>query len=105
MSTSSSASALVQCPCGRRDRKGSALPYAQCCGRYVDDFERMPAPDAESLMRSRYTAFVRERADYLKGLDPRYAPFAEQLARLAEQCQSKAIANLVESYSGDEPAG
>lgn len=65
MSTSSSASALVQCPCGRRDRKGSALPYAQCCGRYVDDFERMPAPDAESLMRSRYTAFVRERADYL----------------------------------------
>lgn len=25
----------------------------------------MPAPDAESLMRSRYTAFVQQRADYL----------------------------------------
>jgi SEC-C motif-containing protein len=41
------------------------LVYAQCCGRYLDDFEQMPAPDAELLMRSRYTAFVRERADYL----------------------------------------
>jgi len=47
---------------------------------------------------------IRERADYLKGLDPRYRPFAEQLARLAEQCQSKAIANLVESYSVDKGA-
>ena len=44
---------------------------------------------------------IRERADYIKALDPRYGPFAEQLARLAEQCQSKAIANLVESYSRD----
>jgi SEC-C motif-containing protein len=26
----------------------------------------MPAPDAESLMRSRYSAFVLERGDYLK---------------------------------------
>ena len=47
---------------------------------------------------------IRERADYLKRLDPRYRPFAEQLASLAEQCQSKAIANLVESYSVDKGA-
>ena len=53
------------CPCGRRDRRGAALAYAACCGRYLDDFEHTPAPDAESLMRSRYTAFVRERAAYL----------------------------------------
>lgn len=53
------------CPCGRRDRRGAVLAYAQCCGRYLDDFAHTPAPDAESLMRSRYTAFVRERADYL----------------------------------------
>ncbi|SCK40861.1 SEC-C motif-containing protein [Variovorax sp. HW608] len=65
MSASSSGPALAPCPCGRRDRNGLLLPYAQCCGRYVDDFEHTPAPDAESLMRSRYTAFVRERADYL----------------------------------------
>lgn len=65
MSASSSGPALASCPCGRRDRRGLSLPYVQCCGRYVDDFEHTPAPDAESLMRSRYTAFVCERADYL----------------------------------------
>ncbi|MGE4242175.1 YchJ family protein [Ramlibacter sp.] len=47
------------CPCG----SGRAL--AACCGRFVDDFDGTPAPDAESLMRSRYTAFVRERRAYL----------------------------------------
>ena len=52
------------CPCGRQAGK-RALAYAQCCGRYLDHFESAPAPDAESLMRSRYTAFVAERADYL----------------------------------------
>ncbi|HET7837925.1 MAG TPA: YchJ family metal-binding protein [Variovorax sp.] len=65
MSASPSSSARVPCPCGRRDRRELPLAYAQCCGRYVDDFAHTPAPDAESLMRSRYTAFVRERADYL----------------------------------------
>jgi SEC-C motif-containing protein len=57
--------ARVFCPCGRRDRRELPLAYAQCCGRYLDDFAQTPAPDAESLMRSRYTAFARERADYL----------------------------------------
>ncbi len=52
------------CPCGRESAK-QPLPYAQCCGRYLDHFSTQPAPDAESLMRSRYTAFVKERADYL----------------------------------------
>lgn len=53
------------CPCGRLDARKRALDVAGCCGRYLDDFAHTPAPDAESLMRSRYTAFVRERADYL----------------------------------------
>jgi SEC-C motif-containing protein len=53
------------CPCGRRDRREKPFTYALCCGRYLDDFENTPAPDAESLMRSRYTAFVNARADYL----------------------------------------
>ncbi len=52
------------CPCGRLDRSGKPLAPAACCGRYLDAWEQA-APDAESLMRSRYTAFVRERADYL----------------------------------------
>ncbi|UUZ71901.1 hypothetical protein LP415_24830 [Polaromonas sp. P1(28)-8] len=53
------------CPCGRLGASGKPLAFAQCCGRYLDDFAGTPAPDAESLMRSRYCAFVRERADYL----------------------------------------
>ena len=56
---------MSACPCGRCDAAGQPLAYAQCCGRYLDDHERRPAPDAEALMRSRYSAFVLERADYL----------------------------------------
>ena len=51
---------MSDCSCGR------PLPYAQCCGFYVEDFSGVPAPDAETLMRSRYSAFVLERADYLQ---------------------------------------
>lgn len=50
---------MSDCPCGRD------LPYAECCGLYVDDFAGRPAPDAQALMRSRYSAFVLERGDYL----------------------------------------
>ena len=53
------------CPCGRVDAKQRAVAYANCCGRFVDHFNDTPAPDAEHLMRSRYSAFVCERADYL----------------------------------------
>lgn len=41
------------------------MRYADCCGRYVEHFESMPTPDAQALMRSRYSAFVLERAAYL----------------------------------------
>ena len=53
------------CPCNRTDSCLRPLDYAACCGRYIDHFADAPAPDAESLMRSRYTAFARRRADYL----------------------------------------
>lgn len=53
------------CPCGRVDARGKPLAYANCCGRYVDHWDACPAPDAESLMRSRYSAFVREDERYL----------------------------------------
>lgn len=51
------------CPCGRGGTFG-ALPYDRCCGRYLED-AATPAPDAESLMRSRYTAHALGRRDYL----------------------------------------
>lgn len=51
------------CPCGKLDAKKQPLVYASCCGPYLDD--GLIAPDAQSLMRSRYSAFVLEKADYL----------------------------------------
>lgn len=56
------------CPCGRTGGAGTkpaALAYGDCCARYVEHWDTTPAPEAESLMRSRYTAFVSERAKYL----------------------------------------
>ena len=47
------------------DAKKRVASYADCCGRYVDHFSEAHAPDAEHLMRSRYSAFALERADYL----------------------------------------
>ncbi|MFA7670525.1 MAG: YchJ family metal-binding protein [Burkholderiaceae bacterium] len=55
----------MPCPCGKNAGK-RLLTYADCCGRYLDDFDPTPAPDAESLMRSRYSAFTLERTDYLQ---------------------------------------
>ncbi len=47
---------LTNCFCG------SAKPYTQCCQRY---HEGTPAPTAEALMRSRYTAYVLKLEAYL----------------------------------------
>lgn len=52
------------CPCGR-ESAGKKLVFRNCCGQYLDHFESTPAPDPESLMRSRYSAFVLERERYL----------------------------------------
>lgn len=48
----------VACPCGRE------ADYQQCCGRYLSGQEI--APNAEALMRSRYTACTREDAQYVQ---------------------------------------
>ena len=45
------------CPCG------SGRSYPACCGAFIDSGE-LPAT-AEQLMRSRYTAYVLTREDYL----------------------------------------
>jgi len=44
------------CPCG------SGAAYAACCGRWHGG---TPAPTAEALMRSRYSAFVLELGEHL----------------------------------------
>ena len=53
------------CPCGQHNDKPRALGYAQCCGRFIAAFDAVPAPTAEALMRSRYSAFVLQDAAYL----------------------------------------
>ncbi|WP_298830506.1 YchJ family metal-binding protein [uncultured Piscinibacter sp.] len=51
--------ASVPCPCG------SGLPYDACCGRFHEGALHLQAPDAERLMRSRYSAYVLGLRDYL----------------------------------------
>jgi SEC-C motif domain protein len=48
------------CPCGR------PAAYDACCGRWHSGPLHLLAPDAEALMRSRYSAFVKEQAEYLQ---------------------------------------
>lgn len=53
---------MTTCPCG------SGADFAQCCGPIIDG---APAPTAEALMRSRYTAFSMGRIEHL---DATHAP-------------------------------
>lgn len=50
------------CPCGRLNARGRALALADCCGPILAG---EPAPTAERLMRSRYSAFVLGQVNYL----------------------------------------
>jgi SEC-C motif-containing protein len=49
------------CPCRATD--AAAKPYAECCKPYIE--EARPAPSPEALMRSRYSAYVLGKIDYL----------------------------------------
>lgn len=48
---------MTQCPCG------SGHAFEDCCGPIIAG---APAPTAEALMRSRYSAFVRDELAYLQ---------------------------------------
>ncbi|MBI3544231.1 MAG: YchJ family protein [Deltaproteobacteria bacterium] len=49
---------MSQCPCG------SQKSYESCCNVYISG--RTPAPTAEALMRSRYSAYVKHEIDYVE---------------------------------------
>jgi SEC-C motif-containing protein len=49
---------MTACPCG------SGADLDQCCGPIITGTR--PAPTAEALMRSRYTAFVRGNLDHIQ---------------------------------------
>ncbi len=44
---------------------GAPRPPADCCGRYHSGPLHLQAPDAQALMRSRYSAFARDLTGYL----------------------------------------
>ena len=52
----------VPCPCGRTTSKGQVQALDDCCGPL---HAGQAAPDAERLMRSRYSAFVLGDVPYL----------------------------------------
>lgn len=47
------------CPCG------TGLKLPECCGRWHEGPQRLQAPDAQALMRSRYSAYALGRLHYL----------------------------------------
>ncbi len=76
----------LPCPCGRKLR-GKPMAHADCCGRFLADAQT-PADvraarvsDAETLMRSRYTAFgLGDEAYLLATWHPRTRPATLDLA-------------------------
>lgn len=49
----------MPCPCG------ASQNYEACCGRWHHGPQQLTAPDAETLMRSRYSAYVLNEIAYL----------------------------------------
>ena len=79
------------CPCG------SSLSYEDCCGRF---HAGESAPDAVSLMRSRYSAFVKKDAAYLlRTWDPSIRP---QSLTLDEPIKWLGLNILGSSQQGDQ---
>lgn len=52
---------MSDCPCRIMDTK--KLPLDACCGPYLKGSKK--APTAESMMRSRYSAYVEKNIDYI----------------------------------------
>ena len=84
------------CPCRAA---GDALPYEACCARYHGGPMHLRAPTAEALMRSRYSAYVQDRADYLLATwhpstrPPRLEPNPADLKWLGLEVRRHAVAD------------
>lgn len=88
---------MTKCPCG------SGLKLDACCAPYVDGTK--PAPTAEALMRSRYTAFTLGNVEYLKNTLSKaeqvdFAMTEDDLA--ASTWQSLEIRDTLGGLEGDE---
>jgi SEC-C motif-containing protein len=78
------------------------MPFEECCLPILDG---RPAPTAEALVRSRYTAFPERRLDHVEDT---HAPEIRadfnraEAERLAEECQWKSLRIHMAEESGDE---
>lgn len=86
--------AVTPCPCG----SGQAL--TECCGRYFDG--GVIAPTAETLMRSRYTAYALQREDYL--LATWHASTRPRELGLAEEVPTKWIGLDIKRHEPQDAA-
>ena len=73
-------------------------------GSSGEEGNMVPPPPHEmevllGLARAGNMRSIRDRADHVRGLDPRYAAFAAQLQALADGYQSSAITTMIERYS------
>jgi len=86
---------MTECPCG------SKRPFDECCGPIIAG---TPAPTAESLMRSRYTAFVKRTLDHIANT---HAPEIQddfnraEAERLAEECEWQGLEIRRVTETGD----
>jgi len=86
---------MALCPCG------SARDFAECCSPII---EGAPAPTAEALMRSRYTAFVMRKLDHVERT---HAPEVRadfnraEAERLAEECEWRGLEIRSATETGD----
>lgn len=86
---------MTLCPCG------STLDYSECCGPII---EGTPAETAEALMRSRYTAFVQRKLDYVECT---HAPEVRddfnraEAERMAEVCEWRGLDIRSTTETGD----
>lgn len=76
---------------------GSGYPMAACCAPYLAGLA--PAPSAEALMRSRYTAYTLGRTEYLlETWDPTTRPDA-----IAHDPERRWLGLDVKAVQGGEP--
>ena len=84
----------ILCPCGRLNAKKQPLFFEACCGQYL--IGGLNATDAESLMRSRYSAYVFEKAEYLLSTwhvsqRPQSLEFETNVKRLGLEIRHQAV--------------
>lgn len=87
---------MQHCPCGKN------TSYDNCCGRYIE--QGVPAPTAEALMRSRYTAFVVGNLQHLVNThDPRTRDELDvkETDSWSKQADWKGL-NVIEITDGDK---